>query len=263
VQADRCDRDGADGGNLDGARPGREGLGTEGARGRGGRLHRDRLFGGRRVGQAPAAQQLWTLVHCSEELGPLQQRGQRHPHLPPSGARPCEQQQHGKRVDLTVGEPREQGVRHDLVAAVFALSEDDLVRLLARVDALGKFLGTEDGANLLIAYRRAANIVAIEEKRDSRSYDAEPKWELLSEPEENVLARSLPKIGGAVGDAINCGRFDEAMAALATLRRPVDEFFDKVTVNVDNKELRENRLRLLSRIRAVMNQVADFSQIEG
>jgi glycyl-tRNA synthetase beta chain len=158
---------------------------------------------------------------------------------------------------------REQGVRHDLVAAVFALNEDDLVRLLARVDALGKFLATEDGANLLIAYRRAANIVAIEEKRDGHPYDAEPKWELLSEPEENVLARSLPKIGGVVGEAINYGRFEDAMSTLATLRHAVDEFFAKVTVNVDEPEIRENRLRLLSLIRETVNQVADFSQIEG
>jgi len=158
---------------------------------------------------------------------------------------------------------RDQGVRHDLIAAVFAVDEDDLVRLLARVDALGKFLQSEDGANLLTAYRRAANIVAIEERRDHRSYDDEPDWTHLLEPAENTLARALPEIGGVVGEAVIRGRFDQAMSWLATLRRPVDEFFAKVTVNTDAPTLRENRLRLLSRIRATMNRVADFSQIEG
>jgi glycyl-tRNA synthetase beta chain len=158
---------------------------------------------------------------------------------------------------------REQGVRHDLIAAVFALNEDDLVRLLVRVDALAGFLDSEDGANLLVAYRRAANIVAIEERRDACSYDAEPDWKRLGDPTAEALARSLPGIGGVVGQAINHGMFEDAMKSLATLRRPIDEFFDKVTVNCDDKQLRENRLRLLSRIRSVMNQVADFSQIEG
>jgi len=158
---------------------------------------------------------------------------------------------------------REQGVRHDLIAAVFALNEDDLVRLLVRVDALARFLDSEDGANLLVAYRRAANIVAIEERRDACSYDAEPDWQRLGDPTAEALARSLPGIGGVVGQAINHGMFEDAMKSLATLRRPIDEFFDKVTVNCDDKQLRENRLRLLSRIRSVMNQVADFSQIEG
>jgi len=158
---------------------------------------------------------------------------------------------------------REQGVRHDLIAAVFALREDDLLRLLARAEALRSFLDTDDGMNLLTAYRRAANIVAIEERRDGRAYDGEPEWERLSDPLESALARMLPQVGGLVGAAVNQGKFAESMAALAGLRRPVDEFFERVTVNVADRALRENRLRLLSRIRAVMNQVADFSQIEG
>jgi glycyl-tRNA synthetase beta chain len=158
---------------------------------------------------------------------------------------------------------RERGVRHDLIAAVFALAEDDLVRLLARVDALQGFLDTQDGSNLLIAYRRASNIVVIEQRRDGRVYDGDPDPILLQAPEERALTEALTRIGGAVGEALSRERFEEAMSALATLRQPVDEFFDKVTVNADDPLLRENRLRLLSRIRAVMNQVADFSQIEG
>jgi glycyl-tRNA synthetase beta chain len=158
---------------------------------------------------------------------------------------------------------REQGTRHDLVAAVFALAEDDLVRLLGRVSALQKFLDSDDGANLLTAYRRASNIVAIEERRDSRRYDDRDDASLMTQAEERGLAQALSDIGGRAGVLVRQEKFADAMAALAKLRKPVDEFFERVTVNVENKELRENRLRLLARIRATMNQVADFSQIEG
>jgi glycyl-tRNA synthetase beta chain len=158
---------------------------------------------------------------------------------------------------------REQGVRHDLIAAVFALDEDDLVRLLARVAALQAFLDTDDGTNLLTAYRRAANIVAIEERKDKASYGGGARDELLVQGEEKSLADSLDEIGGQVAALVEQEKFAPAMAALARLRQPVDEFFERVTVNIDDAELRENRLRLLSRIRATMNQVADFSQIEG
>ena len=157
---------------------------------------------------------------------------------------------------------REQGVRHDLIAAVFALDEDDLVRLLARVDALAKFLTTDDGADLLVAFRRASNIVSIEGKKGGWTM-APVDCEAFRQPEEKGLAEQLEKVSLRVGEDLEREYFESAMAALAALRRPVDEFFDKVTVNADDPALRENRLRLLSRIRAVMNQVADFSQIEG
>jgi glycyl-tRNA synthetase beta chain len=159
---------------------------------------------------------------------------------------------------------REQGVRHDLVAAVFALgNEDDLVRLLARVAALDAFLKTEDGANLLVAYRRAVNIVRIEEKKDGRAYAEPPDPKLLAEPAEAALAATLEQARARSAAALEREAFTEAMAALALLRRPVDEFFARVTVNCDNRDLRANRLRLLARIRDTLNQVADFSQIEG
>ncbi|HEX2152200.1 MAG TPA: glycine--tRNA ligase subunit beta, partial [Stellaceae bacterium] len=158
---------------------------------------------------------------------------------------------------------REKGVRHDLIAAVFALTEeDDLVRLLARVDALATFLGTEDGANLLVAYRRAANIVAIEQRKGGWS-DGPVDRALLRLDQEGELAAQLDAAEQYAATALYLEFFGQAMAALAPLRRPVDEFFDKVTVNTDDPALRQNRLRLLSRIRTVMNQVADFSQIEG
>jgi glycyl-tRNA synthetase beta chain len=161
---------------------------------------------------------------------------------------------------------REQGVRHDLIAAAFAQigePEEDLVRLKARAEALQDFLGSEDGANLLIAYRRAANIVAIEEKRDRQRYDRSICPKLLQQPEERRLADCLDEVGARVEPLLRDEQFERVMMELARLRQPVDEFFEKVTVNTDERELRENRLRLLSRIRATMNRVADFSQIEG
>ena len=161
---------------------------------------------------------------------------------------------------------REQAIGHDLIAAVFNRAgerEDDLLRLLARVAALGAFLASEDGANLLMAFRRASNIVAIEERRDHRSYDGGIDPELLHQSEERALAERLAEVGEAAGTFLQREEFAAAMSELARLRRPVDDFFDKVTVNCDDAALRENRLRLLSRIRETMNQVADFSQIEG
>lgn len=159
---------------------------------------------------------------------------------------------------------REKGVRHDLIDAVFSLGgEDDLVRLLSRVAALGKFLESEDGANLLVAYRRASNIVRIEEKRDGRSYEEAPDPALLDLPEEKALFARLGEARHAAGAALAHEEFERAMAALAALRRPVDEFFDRVTVNAPEAELRANRLRLLSEIRATLGRVADFSRIEG
>ncbi len=159
---------------------------------------------------------------------------------------------------------RDKGVRHDLIAAVFALGgEDDLVRLLARVDALGVFLKTEDGANLLVAYRRATNIVRIEEGKDKATYNAAPDTKRFVEPSETVLAERLADAVAKSGTALEKEDFAGAMAALASLRTPVDEFFNKVTVNAEDRALRENRLRLLSQIRDTLNRVADFSQIEG
>jgi glycyl-tRNA synthetase beta chain len=159
---------------------------------------------------------------------------------------------------------RDQGVRHDLIAAVFALGgEDDLVRLLARVEALGAFLKSEDGANLLTAYRRASNIVRIEEGKDKTRYADAPNPALFKEPAEDVLAEKLKFATAESGKALEAEEFAGAMAALARLRLPVDEFFNKVTVNTDDRELRANRLRLLSQIRDTLNRVADFSKIEG
>jgi glycyl-tRNA synthetase beta chain len=159
---------------------------------------------------------------------------------------------------------REKGVPHDLIDAVFSLGgEDDLVRLLARVAALREFLATEDGANLLSGYRRAANIVRIEEKRDGRRFDSPVDAGLLAAPAEKALYEKLSAAKGEAEAALAVEDFGAAMAVLARLRAPVDTFFDHVTVNADDAALRENRLNLLNDIRVAVHTVADFSKIEG
>jgi glycyl-tRNA synthetase beta chain len=159
---------------------------------------------------------------------------------------------------------REQGARHDLVDAVFALEgQDDLFLIVRRVEALGKFLDTEDGKNLLAGYKRATNIIRIEEKKDNMAYADEPKKELYKQPEEESLAFEIERAKLGTVRAIDNEDFEGAMTHLARLRPHVDAFFDKVTVNVEDKALRENRLKLLNEIRAATRAVADFSRIEG
>ena len=164
---------------------------------------------------------------------------------------------------------RDRGVRHDLIAAVFGVErpeggpEDDLVRLLARVDALRAFLESDDGANLLVAYRRAANIVRIEEKKDKQAYDVQVAEDALQETAEAELYRALTTAAKKANGALAAEDFQAAMQALADLRAPVDAFFEGVTVNAQDQTLRANRLRLLKRIGTTLAQVADFSKIEG
>jgi glycyl-tRNA synthetase beta chain len=163
---------------------------------------------------------------------------------------------------------REKGVRHDVVDAVSALGgEDDLVRLLARVEAVQSFLATEAGKNLLTAYGRAANIVRAEEKKDktlAAKIAGAPDAALMEQTEENTVAAALADIERLVRSALQREDFAGALAAFADLRQPIDSFFEKVTVNVAEKpDLRLNRLKLLNQIRATMDSVADFSRIEG
>jgi glycyl-tRNA synthetase beta chain len=155
---------------------------------------------------------------------------------------------------------KDKGVRHDLVALG---GEDDLVRLLERVKALESFLATDDGANLLVAYRRAANIVRIEQKKDKQSYDGAPVPDNFRQDEEIALHDNLAESAKASSMLLEGEDFSGAMSEMARLRGPVDAFFDEVTVNAEDPELRENRLRLLARIGATLGQVADFSRIEG
>jgi glycyl-tRNA synthetase beta chain len=157
---------------------------------------------------------------------------------------------------------RDEGKRHDLVDAVFALGDDDLVRIVARVEALDGFLKTEDGANLLAGYKRASNILKAEEKKgalptgDATALTGAPAEEaaLLA-----ALAAAAPKLDAA----LKSEDFAAAMTALAGLRGPVDLFFDKVLVNSENLAERDNRLKLLGQVRDLMGRVADFSQISG
>jgi glycyl-tRNA synthetase beta chain len=159
---------------------------------------------------------------------------------------------------------REQGARHDLADAVLAVeNENDLVAIVRRVEALAKFLETDDGKNLLAGTKRAANILRIEEKKDGRSYDGDLDPSLLKEPEEMALAQAMVSIAPEASAAYANADFAGAMAAMAKLRPAVDAFFEKVTVNSDDKALRENRLILLNRIREATRTVADFSKIEG
>lgn len=159
---------------------------------------------------------------------------------------------------------KEQGIRHDLINAVFALGgQDDLVLLRKRVEALASFVASDDGSNLLVAYRRAANIVRIEEKKDGVSFATPVDAAKLVQAEEQTLAAALDHVGPTVEAALQAEDFAAAMAALATLRRPLDAFFEQVTVNADQPDLRVARLGLLAAIGTAMGRVADFSKIEG
>jgi glycyl-tRNA synthetase beta chain len=171
---------------------------------------------------------------------------------------------------------RDQGARHDLVDAVFALgersaegatesnnSQDDLVLIVRRVEALGKFLETDDGKNLLAGVKRATNIIRIEEKKDGKYYTGVPIPKAYQQDEERALAAAITIAKKEASAAVAKEDFAAAMSAMAKLRPHVDAFFDKVTVNVDDKPLRENRLKLLNEIREATRAVADFSKIEG
>jgi len=159
---------------------------------------------------------------------------------------------------------REQGARHDLVDAVFALEgQDDLLMIVRRVEALATFLDTDDGKNLLAGTKRANNILAIEEKRDKRRFDGAPNPALYSLAEEKALADAIDLVKVEASVAVMNEDFATAMGAMAKLRPAVDAFFDHVKVNEDDPKIRENRLKLLNEIRSATRAVADFSRIEG
>ena len=158
---------------------------------------------------------------------------------------------------------REQGARHDLVDAVFALGgQDDLLMVVRRVEALGKFLDSDDGKNLLAGTKRASNILSIEEKKDKRQFSGAPDAALYALNEEKALAKAIDEVKTEASAAVGREDFAGAMAAIAKLRPVVDAFFDKVKVNDDNPKVRENRLKLLNEIRTATRAVADFSKIQ-
>lgn len=159
---------------------------------------------------------------------------------------------------------KERGTSHDLIDAVISQgSEDDLVRLIKRVDALQEFLATEDGKNLLAGYRRAANILRIEEKKDDHVYDGEISIDEAQEPEERALIAVIMDIGPQILEAVKNEKFVDAMRLMSKFREPVDNYFDRVTVNDSDRGLREYRLKTLAYVRRAMDQFADFSKIEG
>ena len=159
---------------------------------------------------------------------------------------------------------RDNGTRHDLIDAVFALgNQDDLLMIVRRVEALSAFLETDDGQNLLAGVKRASNILKIEEKKDGRSFTGMPETKLLLQGDEKDLNRAVSQSEANARRAVEAEDFVSAMGHIAKLRGPVDQFFDKVTVNADDPTFRENRLKLLNRIREATLAVADFSKIEG
>jgi glycyl-tRNA synthetase beta chain len=159
---------------------------------------------------------------------------------------------------------KDQGKRHDLIDAVFALGDqDDLVMIVKRVEALSNFLETDDGKNLLAGVKRASNILRIEEKKDGKAFDGDVDDSLLVKDEENALRVAITEAAGLARRAVQAEDLEGAMAAIAHLRAPVDAFFEQVKVNDEDDGLRKNRLRLLNRIRAATAEVADFSRIEG
>lgn len=160
---------------------------------------------------------------------------------------------------------RDKGARHDLIDAVFALDDqDDLLMIVKRVEALAKFLDSDDGKNLLAGAKRAANILRAEEKKDGEgAFDEPANIEFISEYEERALKAAIDRASAETKDRVKAEDFEGAMHALAKLRAPVDAFFDKVTVNADDPRLRKNRLQLLGELRAAMRRVADFSKIAG
>ncbi|WP_054309065.1 glycine--tRNA ligase subunit beta [Mesorhizobium sp. 1M-11] len=157
---------------------------------------------------------------------------------------------------------RDQGARHDLIDAVITPDADDLLTVVRRVEALGKLLDTEDGKNLLAGTKRAANILAAEEKKGT-AVAAAVDPTLFRDDAEKTLFGAIGQAEAQAGEAIGKEDFSGAMVALSTLREPVDTFFDKVLVNDDDAAVRANRLALLSRIRAATDRVADFSKIAG
>jgi glycyl-tRNA synthetase beta chain len=158
---------------------------------------------------------------------------------------------------------RDEGARFDHVDAAFSLGGyDDLLLIVRRVEALGKFLDTDDGKNLLAGTKRASNILSIEEKKDKRSFDGAPDASLYSLDEEKALAAAINDVKREASAAVANEDFAAAMSAIAKLRPAVDAFFDKVKVNDDDAKIRENRLKLLNEIRAATRTVADFSKIQ-
>ena len=158
---------------------------------------------------------------------------------------------------------RDSGARHDLVDAVISADSDDILQIVARVTALGSLLDAEDGRALLAGYKRAANILAAEEKKDARTYGGEIDAARLAAPEAQALSAAVDNARSAVATHLESDDYAGAISTLAGLRAPVDAFFEKVLVNDPDPSIRANRLNLLARLRDTMHLVADFSKVAG
>jgi glycyl-tRNA synthetase beta chain len=155
-------------------------------------------------------------------------------------------------------------IGNDRIDSIFSKrNEDDINRLIGKVKAIDLFVNSDDGANLIIAYRRAANLVSMESKKDGKSYRTDPDEKIFQLEHETYLLEALKNIGIALPSILEDDDFNRAMQVLASLRSPIDSYFENVTVNTDDLTLRDNRLRLLSLVVKTMNAVADFSVIEG
>jgi glycyl-tRNA synthetase beta chain len=159
---------------------------------------------------------------------------------------------------------RDAGARHDLVDAVLTKDSNDILEITRRVEALSALLSTDDGKNLLAGYKRAANILAAEEKKDGKTYDAKtPPREVFTLDAENDLVSAIESVDASAAAKVRANDYKGAIAALATLRAPVDAFFEKVLVNDKDPAIRANRLHLLAALRNTMHLVADFSKVAG
>ncbi|WP_029063797.1 glycine--tRNA ligase subunit beta [Labrenzia sp. DG1229] len=159
---------------------------------------------------------------------------------------------------------KDEGARHDLIDAVFALDgQDDLLMVVKRVEALGSFISSDDGANLLAGYKRAVNILKAEEKKDGVPVTGRPHSDHFHEQAEIDLAAAIDAARAEAAEAVAGENFEGAMEALSKLRAPVDRFFEDILVNAEDPALRMNRLQLLAEIRDATHVVADFSKVAG
>ena len=166
-------------------------------------------------------------------------------------------------IDRLKVQLKDQGIRHDVINAVVANGDDDLVRVVERAKAVQDFIGTEDGINLLAAYKRAANILVIEEKKDGKKYTETVQASQIQPSEEHELLKAIAFVGSKTADMLRDEKFTQLMSAFSTMRVPVDIFFDKVLVNDKNETVRETRLNLLAQLKHTFDSVANFALIEG
>ena len=158
---------------------------------------------------------------------------------------------------------KDKGLRYDYIDAAVKVGYDDLLSITLKTMELTKFLNSNDGQEILIAYRRAANMLRIEEKKDNKDYNLVPDSKYFLTKQEEALNLCIKNISKKILVSIEAEDFKDSMILLTELRAPINNFFEEVKVNSENVEIRENRLRLLSQIRNVIHNVADLSLIEG